>query len=156
MVIEDRRLRANERPTLYIFSAWLLVSVILIATGAPQILAGEYHGPDDALRMVQVRDLVAGQPWYDLHQYRITPPDGTRMHWSRLVDAPIAAFILFFSLFLDGPIAERAAMIVTPLSALLLTMLALGRLTWRLFDRNMAALTCLVLMLLPLLSLIHI
>ena len=41
-------------------------------------------------------------------------------------------------------------MIATPLLALLLTMLALGRLTWRMFDRNMAVLTCLVLMLLPL------
>lgn len=150
MVTGDRRLRPNDRPTLYIFASWILVSVILIATGMPQILAGEYHGPDDALRMVQVRDLVAGQPWYDLHQYRITPPDGTLMHWSRLVDAPIAAFVLFFSLFLEPPMAERAAMIATPLLALLLTMLALGRLAWRMFDRNMAVLTCLVLMLLPL------
>lgn len=150
MLTVDRRLRPNDRPTLYIFAAWILVSAILITTGLPQILAGEYHGPDDALRMVQVRDLLAGQPWYDLHQYRMTPPDGTLMHWSRLVDLPIAALVLFFSLFLEAPTAERAAMIATPLLALLLTMLALGRLAWRMFDRNMAVLTCLVLMLLPL------
>jgi hypothetical protein len=41
-----------------------------------------------------VRDLLAGQPWFDLHQYRMDPPEGALMHWSRLIDAPVAALIV--------------------------------------------------------------
>ncbi|NNK45301.1 MAG: hypothetical protein HKP43_01575 [Altererythrobacter sp.] len=149
MMREDRRLRSGQTPTLSIILTWCLASAILVAIGAPQILAGQYHGPDDALRMVQVRDLLAGQGWYDLHQYRMTPPDGTLMHWSRLVDVPIAALVLFFSLFLEPHAAERVTMVVVPLFALLLTMLVTGRLAWRLFDRKTAILACLVMLLLP-------
>nr|WP_298898610.1 hypothetical protein [uncultured Altererythrobacter sp.] len=149
MMREDRRLRSGQTPTLSIILTWCLASAILIVIGAPQILAGQYHGPDDALRMVQVRDLLAGQGWYDLHQYRMTPPNGTLMHWSRLVDVPIAALVLFFSLFLEAHAAERVTMVVVPLFALLLTMLVTGRLAWRLFDRKTAILACLVMLLLP-------
>lgn len=149
MMREDRRLRSGQTPTLSIILTWCLASAILVAIGAPQILAGQYHGPDDALRMVQVRDLLAGQGWYDLHQYRMTPPDGTLMHWSRLVDVPIAALVLFFSLFLEAHAAERVTMVVVPLFALLLTMLVTGRLAWRLFDRKTAILACLVMLVLP-------
>ena len=149
MVREDRRIRGEERPTLAIVLTWAIVSAVLIGVFANDIMSGEYHGPDDALRMVQVRDLLAGQGWYDLHQYRMTPPEGTLMHWSRLVDIPIAAFVLLFSLFLHPAPAESAAMVAVPLLVLLLTMLVIGRLSWRLFDRKTAVLVCLVLMMMP-------
>ena len=48
---------------------------------------------DDAMRLVEVRDLIAGQGWFDLTQYRLDPP-GLPMHWSRVIDAPLAAIIL--------------------------------------------------------------
>ena len=44
---------------------------------------------DDAMRMVQVRDWLAGQGWYDLRALRLDPPAGTLMHWSRVVDLPL-------------------------------------------------------------------
>ena len=49
---------------------------------------------DSLLRLVEIRDLIGGQGWFDLHQYRMGPQGGFVMHWSRLVDAPIAAIIL--------------------------------------------------------------
>ena len=52
---------------------------------------------DDLLRLVEVRDLLAGQGWFDLHQYRMGLEGGFVMHWSRLVDAPIAAIVLAVS-----------------------------------------------------------
>ncbi len=52
---------------------------------------------DDAMRLVEVRDLLAGQGWYDNVQYRFLPPGGVPSHWSRLVDAPIAGLILAFT-----------------------------------------------------------
>lgn len=74
---------------------------------------------DSLLRLVQVRDLMAGQGWFDLHQYRMGPDGGFVMHWSRLVDAPIAALI-FLGTALGGSAAagEIFAQIVWP-SALL-------------------------------------
>ena len=63
------------------------------ATGFPKL--SDTAGDNDSLmRLVEVRDLLAGQGWFDLTQYRMGPPGGFVMHWSRLVDAPIAGLIL--------------------------------------------------------------
>ena len=145
----DRRLRTNEKPNRAIFISWLAVVGVLLAMTGAHIYEGRFPGPDDSLRLVQVRDLVAGQAWYDLHQYRMTPAEGTLMHWSRLVDAPIAALIWFFCLFFEQSLAERIAMVIVPLVILLFIMFAIGRLAWRMFDRQMAIYSCLVLAALP-------
>jgi hypothetical protein len=49
---------------------------------------------DAMLRLVEIRDLLGGQSWFDLMQSRMGMPGGFEMHWSRLVDAPISALIL--------------------------------------------------------------
>src|SRR5579872_6829055 len=64
---------------------------------------------DDAMRLAQVRDLLAGQSWYDLTQWRMNVPFGLPMHWSRLIDAPIAGLILLFRQFLAPQPAETLA-----------------------------------------------
>lgn len=68
---------------------------------------------DDAMRLVQVRDLVAGQPWFDLFQHRHAgaPP----MHWSRLVDVPIAGLVLAAQPFAGPGLAEGIAAAAWPL-----------------------------------------
>jgi hypothetical protein len=33
--------------------------------------------------MMQVRALIKGQDWFDLRQYRLNPPFGADIHWSR-------------------------------------------------------------------------
>ncbi len=70
---------------------------------------------DDAMRLVQVRDLLAGQGWFDNMQYRLGPGGGTAMHWSRVVDAPIAGLMLVSAALLGpwlGPAAAEGAVIV--------------------------------------------
>ena len=62
-----------------------------------------------------MRDLLGGQGWFDLTQYRLGLEGGTLMHWSRLVDLPIAALILLFSLLMSPPLAEASALLVWPL-----------------------------------------
>ena len=72
---------------------------------------------DDYLRLVQVRDLLGGQSWFDVTQYRINPAEGGgMMHWSRFVDMQIAALIALLRLFLAPEAAERWAVAVYPLS----------------------------------------
>ncbi len=46
------------------------------------------YSTDDAMRLVEVRDFMAGQSWFDLTQYRLDPPNGVVTHWSRLIDLP--------------------------------------------------------------------
>lgn len=75
---------------------------------------------DDNMRIMQVRALLHGQGWYDLRQYRLNPPAGANIHWSRLVDLPIAGLILGLRPFLGGPAAERWAVAIAPLIPYLL------------------------------------
>lgn len=70
---------------------------------------------DDVMRLVEVRDLLAGQGWFDLTQYRLGLEGGTLMHWSRLIDLPIANLIMLFSLFMSPVMAEASALFVWPL-----------------------------------------
>lgn len=95
-------------------AATLAVLAIAAASGFRQ-LAGNADN-DSTLRLVEVRDLIAGQGWFDLHQYRMGLDDGLLMHWSRLVDAPIAAIVLAVRAVTGSQAAaETAALIVWPL-----------------------------------------
>jgi hypothetical protein len=87
---------------------------------------------DDAMRLAQVRDLLAGQSWYDLTQWRMNVPFGLPMHWSRLIDAPIAGLILLFRQFLAPQSAETLAICLWPMLSLLAAWLAIGRIAQRL------------------------
>ncbi len=90
---------------------------------------------DDNLRMAQVRDLLNGQGWFDLVQHRLDPAHGgADIHWSRLVDLPLAGLILALRPFLGGADAERWAAAIAPLLAFLPMLLALGLITRRLVD----------------------
>ncbi|MGA2794969.1 MAG: hypothetical protein ABSE69_15855 [Roseiarcus sp.] len=77
---------------------------------------GAFANTDDAMRLVEVRDWLAGQAWFDLHQYRLDPPGGVPMHWTRVVDVPLALLIRLFSVFLSVEVAERLTRIVFPLA----------------------------------------
>lgn len=99
--------------------AWALAATLaLVALSAAQGFAGLHaHGSDNdsLLRMVQIRDLLAGQGWFDTMQYRMGLDGGFAMHWSRLVDLPIAAIIVAGA-WLGGDMAagETAALIAWP------------------------------------------
>ena len=81
---------------------------------------------DDNMRLMQVRAWLGGQGWYDLRQYRLNPPAGFDIHWSRIVDLPIAGLILLFRPFAGEVWAERLACGIAPLIPLSLVMLGLG------------------------------
>ena len=81
---------------------------------------------DDNLRMMEVRGLLSGQGWFDLRQYRLDPPAGANIHWSRLVDLPIAGIKLALLPFMNGAAAERTAVAVAPLLPMLVTMAAMA------------------------------
>lgn len=81
---------------------------------------------DDNMRLMQVRGLLAGQGWFDLTNYRLNPPQGFNIHWSRIVDLPIAALILLLRPFTGYAEAERLACGIAPLLPLSLVLLGLS------------------------------
>ncbi len=81
---------------------------------------------DDNMRIMQVRGLLHGQGWYDLRNYRMNPPWGANIHWSRLVDLPIAGLILALRPFLGGAGAERWAVAIAPLLPYVLLLFSLA------------------------------
>lgn len=89
---------------------------------------------DDNMRIMQVRALLRGQDWFDLRQYRMNPPFGANIHWSRLVDLPIAGLILGLRPFLGGAAAERWAVAIAPLLPYLLLLFSLALSARRLID----------------------
>ena len=126
--------------------AWLLVCAVLLATNAGAVLSGRFPDPDDALRLIQVRDLIAGQGWFDLTQHRIDAAHGgTLMHWSRLVDLPLAGLILLLKPLIGQPLAESVTIVAVPLLTLGCAMLLAGRIAWRLIGSEAASFACLAL-----------
>jgi hypothetical protein len=80
------------------------------------------------MRMMQVRGLLHGQGWYDLAQHRMA---GSNIHWSRLVDLPIAALKLLFAPIFGGRIAEQIAVAVAPMVPMLVAMAAIATIVRR-------------------------
>ncbi|MEH2531430.1 hypothetical protein V1277_002192 [Bradyrhizobium sp. AZCC 1588] len=130
MTVNERMmLQSAVRPGTWRDDAMLGLAGALLALGLHALagfptLAVANGDNDSLLRLVEIRDFIGGQAWFDLHQYRMGPPGGFVMHWSRLVDAPIAAVILVVSA-LTGKLAagETVALFAwtTPLMAAALT-----------------------------------
>jgi len=123
---------------------WLVLAVLLLIIDAPMIIAWRFGDPDDALRLIEVRDLLAGQSWFDVHQYRIAAPAGVPMHWSRLVDIPLAGMILILRPLLGTAMAELVTVVAVPLLTLLAALMLVGRLTAKFFDTETVGIACLV------------
>ena len=105
---------------------WAVVSIWFFTRDWSQVRWLSLGDTDDNMRLMQVRALLHGQPWYDLRQYRMNPPTGYDIHWSRLVDLPIAGLILFLRLFTSTSWAERIACGIAPLLPLSIAMLGLA------------------------------
>ena len=107
--------------------AWVLIWGALLMMNLGSIGAREFHDPDDELRLQQVRDLIAGQGWFDLHQYRIDAAGGgVPMHWSRLIDGPIAAVVLVLRPLLGSTGAEQVAVLAIPALTLFAILALIG------------------------------
>src|SRR5688572_3946952 len=89
-------------------SGWALAAVILIAGAGMAAIAQDFSEPDNAMRLVRVRDMLAGQGWFDNVQHRLNPPDGTPMHWAQWIDAMLAAPIALLALVVGQANAEIA------------------------------------------------
>lgn len=111
---------------------WLLAAALLIFASGPATVRHEFMDPDNALRLVQVRDLVAGQAWFDPVQYRLNPPEGTPMHWARWVDGALALQIGALTPVMGARSAETLVSFAWPLGLLAILMMTVSRIGRRL------------------------
>ena len=109
-----------------VFLVWLGLSAWFIWQKWDQIRWFGLGDTDDNMRIMQVRAWLHGQGWYDLRNYRMNPPAGANIHWSRLVDLPIAGLILGLRPWLGGAAAERWAVAIAPLLPYLLLLFSLA------------------------------
>ena len=145
MPVEGERNGVQIKFDAKIALLFLIVPVCLVASSILQGSSGQI-GPDsdDVMRLVQIKDLLNGQDWFDLHQYRMGPDGGTLMHWSRLADLPILALYSLFDLFLPSDTALVWAYSAWPPLSVLVVLGGLYAGARHVSDRG-AALACLVL-----------
>lgn len=129
---------ASGIPWRLVLTAWALIEMLMLSIWWRSIPGMQVRDTDDALRLVQVRDLLGGQGWFDLHQYRIMAPEGILMHWSRLVDLPLAALIVALRPLVGTHAAELATMVIIPALTLLGALGVLMSVSYRLFGRDTA------------------
>ena len=116
---EDRMMAWIERRWRTVF--WLMflgVCVYFLEYKWGQIRWLALSDTDDNMRLAEVKAWLDGQAWYDLRQHKLAPPDGLNIHWSRIVDLPIAALILIFKPIFGDYTAQRIACAVAPMLAL--------------------------------------
>ena len=99
----------------WLLLVWLVAACVLVWLRWAGIHWYSLPDTDDNIRMAQVRALLNGQRWYDLRQYQLNPPVGFNIHWSRLVDLPIAAIELALRPFIGVWAADRWAAGLAPL-----------------------------------------
>ena len=137
----------------------MLCAAVALALAAPGIRSGVFDAmsTDDAMRLVEVRDLIAGQGWFDLTQYRLDPP-GMPMHWSRVIDAPLAALILMLRPLVGMEGAEATTLVLWPTLLFGATLIAVAATAKRMSDglnQDAVQLAAIVLAALSIPSLVH-
>lgn len=108
--------------------AILLAMLALVPAFADGSAINWPNDNDSTMRIVQIRDLLAGQGWFDYFQYRMGLESGFEMHWSRIVDLPVAAIIILAQA-ITGSAAhgESVAGIVWPTTLLAMAILSIVR-----------------------------
>jgi len=138
----------------------ILISLLFLAASVtlalPAINGGIFDAmsTDDAMRFVEVRDLIGGQGWFDLFQYRLDPP-GTSMHWSRVIDAPLAALILLLKPMLGMRGAEAVTLYFWPALLFAVALALIAAIAKQMSNNINARIAAVVLGVLSLPALVH-
>jgi hypothetical protein len=127
----------RERLWPVVLGGWGLAAVVLLLVSASAIAHLWFPDPDDAMRLAQVRDWLTGQSWWDVSQHRLW--DGHfAMHWSRLVDLPLAFTMRLSDPIVGQALSTRIAVTMVPLLTLLVVMALAAELTRRLSGMEQA------------------
>lgn len=147
-----RQNRGGESLPKPAYAIWLGIAAMLVYLSWGNIAARAGWDPDDQLRLVQLRDFLAGQSWFDSTQYRLNAPEGGPMHWSRLIELPLALIVIFSAPLLGQAGAEMLAGTLVPLLCFGLVAYMLGRIALHLGGPVAATIAVVMTMVSPALS----
>ena len=104
-------------PGLWCFLAFVAIAArgLILQAGA---ITADLIDSDDALRLIQVRDLLAGASWFDVSTPALGGSGGLVSHWSRLIDLPLAVLLSILKFMLPGALAELMLRAIWPLIVL--------------------------------------
>lgn len=105
---------------------WLIIVFRFFLGDASPIAGGRLFDTDDYMRFVEVFHWLDGAGWSDLVEPRLNPPAGVAMHWSRLVDVPLALIILLAEPWSGRVGAAMVAATVVPALLMLALFLVSG------------------------------
>ncbi|MEO1324885.1 MAG: hypothetical protein AAFV59_17985, partial [Pseudomonadota bacterium] len=109
------RMKQGSGPEAWVLWASGAFAIAILALNIPNLFVEERLGPDDLMRLQQVRDLLAGQDWFDVNQHRLLTPEQGDMHWSRLPDIFLSGFISLMTPIFGAHAAELLAVGIWPL-----------------------------------------
>ncbi|MFN0089226.1 MAG: hypothetical protein ACKVWR_03000, partial [Acidimicrobiales bacterium] len=101
---------------LQVGAFWALVSAMFVIGRWSVVRDLALTDSDDFMRLAQVRSWLAGQSWWDRTAYRLDPPGGLPLHFSRLGDVGVGLLDRVLSPLLGERLAEQAALIGYPLA----------------------------------------
>lgn len=108
---------------------WIVIAVLFGAGAFYSLQTGALRiDTDDAMRLVVVQDLLNGQNFSDHLQYRLNTPFGAEIHWSRLIDYPLAGLLILLTPIF-GDQAGQALGFVWPLLLLLPLLILTSRIS---------------------------
>lgn len=127
---------------------WAAIAFVVLLVNLAGIATRRFPDPDDIMRLLQVRDLLGGQAWFDTHQYRVDAADGgVLMHWSRFVDIPLTLAIAALTPIVGSADAEIGALAIGPLLTLGIAMALACRIVWRVLGDEAIVMTCVAMVL---------
>ncbi|TCP35709.1 hypothetical protein [Sphingomonas sp. BK235] len=126
--------RVRRHPVAIVLAGWGAIALALVAASWEAIAGRQFIDADDAMRLLEVRDWLAGQSWFDVAQHRLNRGDFP-MHWSRLVDLPLAGTMALLHPLLGTARAETVALVAVPLMTLLAVIALVALVTRRLAGR---------------------
>lgn len=109
------------------------------------LLASPFN--DSRMRLVSVRDWLAGQGWFNMTTPRVLPPDGLSLHWSRYVDLGVGGVVAALGFVAPPQRAEALALIVWPALVFMAFTALVAGFTLRRFGRSAAAIAVLTILL---------
>lgn len=123
----------NQLPWI---AGWALAALILIVGAGAAAFNQDFSEPDNAMRLVRIRDMLAGQGWFDSVQHRLGAADGMPMHWAQWIDAAIAAPIFLLAPLTGQHAAEVVMAFAWPLGLLAVFMLLVVRVSGEIGARD--------------------
>ncbi|MFG6542408.1 hypothetical protein [Sulfitobacter sp. M22298] len=130
----------SQRRMFFVITGFALLVTVLkaIILGHEPIEFLAVADNDSIMRYLSVKAWFEGQSWYDMTQYRMLPPEGLDLHWSRYVDLGIAVIVWPLAQLMPLESAMSAAIVLWPTLLLLTLLLLTATVGYRVFGPAVA------------------